>query len=103
MRRRAALRSSDRVSIWCHKCSRILHALGQTVALKDADLDLGHVEPASVFRRIMHFQSLPNALSLLWLKSFIQAGCCMRIEIIHDQTNTLGLWVDLIDQPADRL
>src|SRR5579859_1554894 len=81
----------------------VLHTLGQTTALKHADLDLGHIQPTSMFGGIMHLQTLPNALSLLWWIRLIQAGCCMRIEIIHHQTNALGLRVDLIDQPADGL
>src|SRR5579859_4078236 len=76
-------------------------ALGQTVALKNADLDLGHVEPTPMLRGIMHLQALPKSLGFLRLKRLIQAGCCMRVQMIHHQANTLGLGIDLINQPAD--
>jgi hypothetical protein len=39
-----------------------LDAFGQTPPLKNADLDLGHIEPTAMFGRVMHLQSLPDAL-----------------------------------------
>src|SRR5579864_5319394 len=80
-----------------------LHAFRQTSALKDADLDLGHVKPTAMFGCIMHLQSLPDAPCLLRLKSLIEAGRRMGVEIVHDQTNDASIGIDLIDQPAERL
>jgi hypothetical protein len=34
-----------------------LHALRQTASFKNADLNLGHIEPAAMFGRVMHLQS----------------------------------------------
>ena len=39
-----------------------LHPFGQTAALKNADLDLRHVQPTAVFGRVVHLQALPDAL-----------------------------------------
>ena len=35
-----------------------LDAFGQTAPLENADLNLGHIEPTAMLRRIMHLQSL---------------------------------------------
>jgi hypothetical protein len=78
-------------------------AFGQTSAFKDADLDLSHVEPTAMFGRIMHLQSLPDPLRLGRRVRLVEAGGCMRSEIIHDQTNNAGVGIDLIDEPADGL
>ncbi len=80
-----------------------LDALGQTAPFKNADLDLGHIEPTAMFGRVMHLQSLPDALRFLWRKRLVEAGRRMRVEVVHHQADHARLWIDLIDQPADRL
>jgi hypothetical protein len=80
-----------------------LHALRQTAPFKDADLDLGHIEPPPRFRRVMHLQSLPDPLRFLWRKRLVEAGRRMRVKLVHHQANHPRLGIDLIHQPADRL
>ena len=43
---------------------KTLHPFGQTPALKNTDLDLRHIQPTAVFGRVVHLQSLPDALRL---------------------------------------
>src|SRR5438876_9969545 len=64
-----------------------LDAFGQTASFKNADLDLGHIEPTAMFGRVMHLQSLPDALRFLRGKRLVEAGRRMRIEIVHHQAN----------------
>ena len=51
-----------------------LDAFGQTAALKNANLNLGHIEPTAVLGRVMHLQSLPDALRLLRWERFVEIG-----------------------------
>src|SRR5438067_5163634 len=76
---------------------RTADPFGQATPLEDTDLDLSHIEPTAMLRRIMHLQSLPDALGFLSRKRFVEAGRRMGVEIIHHQTNHLGIGIDLID------
>src|SRR5437588_6309526 len=80
-----------------------LDAFGQTAAFKNADLNLGHIEPTPMLGRVMHLQSLPDALRFLGRKGLVEAGRRMRVEVVHDQADHARLGIDLIHQPADRL
>ena|ERR1700731_2375651 len=80
-----------------------LHPFGQTASLKNADLNLGHIQPTAMLWRVMHLQSLPDSLRFLRRKRLVEAGCRMRVEIVHHQANHTRLGIDLIDQPADGL
>src|SRR2546421_617062 len=60
-----------------------LHAFGQTAAFKNADLNLGHIEPTPMLGRVMHLQSLPDALRFLGRKGLVEAGRRMRVEVVH--------------------
>src|SRR5258708_7444020 len=80
-----------------------LDALRQTAAFKNADLDLRHIEPTAMFGRIMHLQSLPDALRFLWRKRLVEAGRRMGVKVVHHQADHARLRIDLIDQPVHRL
>ena len=71
----------------------------KTLPLQDAQLDFCHVQPRAVLRCWMKFQLLGNTPSLSGFKRFIQRGHLVRIEIIQDNADHLGLWVSDIDQP----
>ena len=74
-----------------------LDALRQTAALKDADLDLCHIQP---FERVMHLQSLPDALHFLRSKRLVKASRRMRVGVVHHQASNARLGIDLIDELA---
>ncbi len=80
-----------------------LDAFGQTASLKNADLNLGHIEPTPMLGRVMHLQSRPNGLRFLRRKGLIQTRRGMRVEIVHHQADHARLGRDLIHQQADRL
>src|SRR5438270_3173617 len=80
-----------------------LDALRQTAPFKNADLDLRHIEPTAMFGRVMHLQSLPDALRFLGRKRLVEARRRMGVEVVHHQADHTRLGIDLIDQPADRL
>src|SRR6266487_1595271 len=80
-----------------------LDAFGQTPPLKNADLDLGHIQPTAMLGRVMHLQSLPDALRFLRSERLVEAGRRVCVEIVHHQANHTCLGIDLIGQPADRL
>jgi hypothetical protein len=41
-----------------------------------------------------------DAASFSWLEALIQAGRMMDIQVIDDENDPFGLWIDLIDQIA---
>ena len=46
----------------------------ETLTAQDPDLDFHHVEPARMFRRIMKFQALKNAVCLGCREGFVQGS-----------------------------
>src|SRR6266571_4650869 len=80
-----------------------LDTFGQTPPFKNADLDLSHIQPTAMFGRVMHLQSLPDTLGFRRCKRLVEAGCRMRVEIVHHQANHSCIRIDLIDQPTDGL
>src|SRR5438309_10496258 len=61
------------------------HSTRQTTARKDTDLDLGHIEPTTVFGRVMKLHALQNPASLCRLEGFIQGRSGMGVQVIlHD-------------------
>jgi hypothetical protein len=65
-----------------------LDPFGQTPSFKNADLDLGHIEPTAMFGRVMHLQALPGALRFLGRKRLVEAGRGMRVEVVHHRRIT---------------
>src|SRR5258708_13908378 len=72
-----------------------LDAFGQTPPLRNADLDLGNIEPSAMFGRVMRLQSLPDVLRFL-----VEAGSGMGVEVVHHQADRPRLGIDRIDRPA---
>ena len=67
-------------------------ALGQTASFKNADLDLGHIEPTGMLGRVMHLQALPDTLRFLWGKRLVEAGrrMVLRLSITRRITRAWG-------------
>jgi hypothetical protein len=80
-----------------------LDALGQTAALKNADLDLSHVEPTTMFRRINSPPIVARCAALPLEERPHRDLPLLRVEIVHHQADHACLRIDLIHQPADRL
>src|SRR6266545_2736717 len=72
----------------------------QTLTLKDAQFDFGHIEPTAMLRSVMELQLPENPTCFLRRKSFIEGGWLMGVELIHRDPDEIRLRVTLVHQPA---
>src|SRR5437763_2822143 len=89
--------SSDTLAQHLHT----FHATRKTDTRKNADLDLGHVQPTAVFGRIMELDALQDAPRFWRREGFIQGRSGVRVQIILHDAHVVSLWIDLIHQPAN--
>src|SRR5437867_5020360 len=66
---------------------QIRQAASQTLTLKDAQFDFGHIEPTAMLRGVMELQLPENPPRFLRRKSFIEGGWLMGVELIHGDPN----------------
>lgn len=60
----------------------VLHAVLEALAGEHAEFDLGHVEPASVARRVVPLDALDQAACFLGDKGLVQAMRAMGVEVV---------------------
>src|SRR5437667_12367763 len=72
-----SLQGSDTLAQHLHA----FHATRQTATRKDTDLDLGHIQPTTMFRRIMELHPLQDAPRFCRREGFIQGSSGVRIQI----------------------
>ena len=65
-------------------------ASSQALAAEEADLDLGLIQPASMFGRVVHGESIPQPSAGLFAKAVHQRLAGVGAQIIHDQMDGVG-------------
>ena len=78
-----------------------LDSFGQAAPFKNADLDLGHIEPTAMFGRVVELHPLQNPPGLGWLKSFVERSGCMGVQVILHDAHVVGVRIYGLDQPLD--
>jgi len=63
----------------------------QTLAAKNAQLDLSHIEPTAMLGCEMKLQSVQDATGFCWFEGFIQGSRCMSIQVVFNQDTSLGV------------
>jgi len=63
----------------------------QTLATKNVQFDLGHIEPTTMFRCEVKLQSVQDAAGFRWLEGFIQGRGCMSVQVVFNQDTALGI------------
>src|SRR5262249_47450793 len=71
----------------------------EALSAEYAQFDLGHVQPASVLRRVVELQSSKYSPRHFRSKGLIKRRRLMRIQIIHYYTNAIGIWITLFRKP----
>ena len=66
-------------------------ALAQALPGEQADCDLGLVQPAAVFRGVVHREPVPQPASRLFAKALHHGLASMRTQIVQDQMDGVGL------------
>ena len=67
--------------------------MAEALAAEQTDLDLRLIQPAAVYRRVMHCETLPQQTADLFAEPVYQRLAVMRTQIIHHQVDGLGLWI----------
>src|SRR4051812_12131998 len=65
----------------------------EALAVHDADLCLGHVDPTTVLGRVMPLDLVQNPAGVLGWERFVEAGPVMGVEVILHQADLPGLGV----------
>ncbi len=63
----------------------IVDASIQTLSREHIQLDLGHVQPAPMFRRIHKFKPIPEGFGYLRGERFVEGTRRVRIQVVHHQ------------------
>ena len=71
----------------------------QTAAAEHAELDFGHVEPASMLGSVVEPQTSGDASGFVRHKSHIQGPKSMGVEVVEDNPDRVGLWIGFVNKP----
>src|SRR6266404_455261 len=82
--------------------SQVRHASIQALSREDADLDLGHVQPAGVRGRVVKLDTAQQAPCSLDTEHFLKAAAKVGIEVVHHQMYPAGGTVDVFEQMAGK-
>src|ERR1019366_8103464 len=74
----------------------------KTLAIKDADFNFGHVEPAGMLRGVMEYDPSQQGSRLADTQHLLKALAEMGVEIVHDQMDAARLGVDVFEQVLDK-
>ncbi len=75
----------------------------QTLPLKPTDLDFSHIQPASVFGRVVKLQLPRQPPRLGWLEGRIQRGGFMGVQVILNHPDHFRFRISFIHQPLDEM
>ncbi len=79
----------------------IRHPPIQTLAAQGAEFDLGAVGPTTVFGRVVDLPLVQQPLGLGRREGLVQGGRGVRVEVVQDQDDALGLRLAHIDEVLD--
>ena len=71
----------------------------QTAAAEHAELDFGHVEPASMLGSVVEPQTSGDASGFVRHKSHIQGPKSMGVEVVEDNPDRVGFWIGFVNKP----
>ena len=72
----------------------------EALAFEDADLDLGHVEPAGVLGRVVELEPPEHAARLGWREGGVESGGGVGGEVVENDADALGFFEVDIDELA---
>jgi hypothetical protein len=70
----------------------------QTLTIEDADFDLGHVEPAGMFGRVVKDDSAQQRPGSLEPEHLLEAAAKVNVQIVQNQMNASGTGIDVLDE-----
>src|SRR5215213_9559390 len=79
----------------------VTEAAIQALPLQRTQLDLGHVQPTAMLGGVVDLQPVSQALGLGWREGLVERGGRVRVEVVHDQHDLLGVGIVDVDQLLD--
>ena len=79
-----------------HFCSHLPYIVNPTVQAllnQNVQLDFRHVKPTPMLWRVVNLKSVEKTPCFTRLKHFIQGCTFMGIEIVHNKSNLLSIWI----------
>jgi hypothetical protein len=73
-------------------------ALAETLAGKEADLDFRLIQPTTVFRSVMHRETIPYLASVVETKVIGECLAAVNVQVVHHQVNGLRGRIALHDR-----
>ena len=73
----------------------------EALAPQAAQFDLGHVQPATVLRRVVQLQFCGKTMGLFGRKSLVEGAQDVGVEVVLDQHDLFGVGVVDVDQVLD--
>src|ERR1700676_4976100 len=83
--------------------SQVRHASIQALSREDADLDLGHVQPAGVLGRVVKLDTAQQSLGSLDTEHFLVTTAKVGVEVIYHQRYPASGTVDMFEQMAGKV
>src|SRR5713101_501120 len=75
----------------------------QGLSSQDGEFDLGHIQPTTMKGSVMDLQLLRQSPGFCWFKGLIEGGGRVRVQIVHDQDDLVGLGIVHVDQLAHKV
>src|SRR5260370_33069056 len=79
--------------------AQTIHPTRQATALKNADLDFGHIQPTAVFGRVVKLDAPENPPRFLRWDAFIDSTWVMGIQMVLHNGDVLHLRLGLLSYP----
>lgn len=73
----------------------------QTLAIENANFDLGHVEPTGMFRGIVKDGTTQKFFRRLDAEGLLETLEKVGVEVVHHQVDTVRFGIDLLKQMLD--
>ena len=74
------------------------YAAVETLPSKNAEFDFGHIEPTTMFGRVMELEAMGQAVRLFWWEGFIKGSSIVSVEVVQHDDDGLGLWIPDVGQ-----
>ena len=96
----AALRRASQAATSLHQGGLVWDAPVETLAGQHGQFALGDVEPTAVLGRVVPLDLGGDAPGFGRLETLVQAGWAMRVQVVGDQDDHVGVRIVFVDQDA---
>jgi hypothetical protein len=70
----------------------------ETLPSKHAEFDFGHVEPTTMFGRVMELEAMGQAVCLSWREGFVEGSSIVGVKVVQHNDDGFGVWIPDVGQ-----